>query len=199
MGPLTFNIVDRLRWSTALGYLDPARHRVNLTIKPNCLVHGIIFDGVRATGVLLTSGGEMFTVYGEEIVLSAGTIGSAHILALSGAGPADQLTPLGIPVVQDMPGVGQNLRDHMDLDITWNSTTRFPVAEERAAETAITLRYTAPGSPYKNDMVVGMSNRMGEGPGIPLDEKAEMAIGLHLCVLHGPRFRRDANSVRRSS
>ncbi len=182
VGPLTFNIVDRLRWSTALGYLDPARHRVNLTIKPNCLVHGIIFDGVRATGVLLTSGGEMFTVYGEEIVLSAGTIGSAHILALSGAGPADQLTPLGIPVVQDMPGVGQNLRDHMDLDITWNSTTRFPVAEERVAETAITLRYTAPGSPYKNDMVVGMSNRMGEGPGIPLDEKAEMAIGLHLCV-----------------
>ena len=112
VGPLAFNIADRVRVSTAIGYLNPTRHRLGLTIKPHCLVHGIIFDGNRAAGLLVISGREMFTVYGEEIVLSAGAIGSPHILMLSGIGPADQLAKLGIPMVQDLPGVGRNLRDH---------------------------------------------------------------------------------------
>ena len=182
VGPITFNIVDRVRWSTALGYLNPARHRVGLTIRPNCLVHGIIFEGNRATGLLLISGRQMFTVYGEEIILSAGTIGSPHILALSGVGPADQLTQLGIPVVRDLPGVGRNFSDHMMLDVNWHSKIDFPISEERAAEGAITLRYTASGSPYKNDMVVCMNNRLAENPGVALDASAESAIGVYLLI-----------------
>ena len=182
VGPLTFNVVDRVRWSTAIGYLNPARHRVNLTIRPNCLVHGIIFDGNKAEGLLVTSGGEMFTVYGDEIILSAGVIGSPHILTLSGVGPADQLVKLGIPVVQDLPGVGANLRDHMDLDLTWESLAPMRVAEEKCAEGAITLRYTAKGSPWKNDMVVCMNNRMSEMPGLPLDESAESLVGCQLLI-----------------
>ena len=111
VGPLTFNIIDGVRMSTALGYLNPARHRLNLTIRPNSLVHGIIFDGNRAAGLLVISGKEMFSVYADEIMLSAGAIGTPHIMLLSGsARPSSSY--LGIPVVQDLPGVGRNLRDH---------------------------------------------------------------------------------------
>ena len=124
----------------------------------------------------------MFTVYGDEIILSAGVIGSPHILTLSGVGPADQLVKLGIPVVQDLPGVGANLRDHMDLDLTWESLAPMRVAEEKCAEGAITLRYTAKGSPWKNDMVVCMNNRMSEMPGLPLDESAEALVGCQLLI-----------------
>ncbi|MCH7997246.1 MAG: GMC family oxidoreductase N-terminal domain-containing protein [Chloroflexi bacterium] len=182
VGPLTFNIVDRVRWNTALGYLDPARHRMNLTIKPNCLVHGVIFDGNRATGLLLVSGGEMFTVYGEEVILSAGAIGTPHILGLSGVGPGDQLAQLGISVVQDLPGLGRNLRDHTSIDINWSSKQVFPLKEERVAAGAITLRYTASGSPYKNDMIVYMNNRLAEAPGRSLDESKDAGISVYLCM-----------------
>ena len=89
--------------STALGYLDQGRHRLNLTIRPNCLVHRIVFDGTRATGVEVESGGEKFVVEGDEIILCAGAIGSPQILMLSGVGPAAHLSSLGVPVVADLP------------------------------------------------------------------------------------------------
>ena len=73
VGPLTFNIIDGVRMSTAIGYLNPTRHRLNLTIRPQCHVHGIIFDGNRAAGLLVISGREMFSVYGDEIILCAGS------------------------------------------------------------------------------------------------------------------------------
>jgi choline dehydrogenase len=182
VGPLAFNIVDRVRWSTALGYLDPARHRVNLNIRPNCLVHGIIFDGNRATGLLLVSGGEMFTVQGEEIILCAGAVETPHILGLSGVGPAEQLTRLGIPVVQDLPGVGLNLRDHTSIDIGWSTKDSYPVNEERVAGGAVTLRYTATGSPYENDMIVYMNNRLAEAPGRGMDESMDHGISVYVCT-----------------
>ncbi len=112
VGPVPLNNPNGIRWSTALGYLDTGRHRLNLTIRPNCLVHRLLFDGNRVIGVEVESGGEKFTVEGEQITLSAGAIGSPHILLLSGVGPAEQLGRVGIPVIHELPGVGQNLRDH---------------------------------------------------------------------------------------
>ena len=84
VGTLALNNPDGIRWSTTIGYLNPARHRLNLTINANCLVHRLLFEGKRAVGVQVESGGEMFDVYSEEIVLSGGSIGSPHILMLSG-------------------------------------------------------------------------------------------------------------------
>ena len=83
------------------------RHRLNLTIKADCLVHRLLFEGKRAVGVQVESGGEMFDVYGEEIVLSGGSIGSPHILMLSGIGPADHLKTIDIPVVHDLRALGR--------------------------------------------------------------------------------------------
>jgi choline dehydrogenase len=98
--------------STALTYVNPNRHRLNLTIRGNVLVRRILFEGAKAVGVEVESGGEIFTVEAEQIVLCAGAVASPHLLMLSGVGPAEHLSSFGIPVVKDLPGVGQNLRDH---------------------------------------------------------------------------------------
>jgi len=104
--------------STALGYLSPARHRLNLTIRADCMVHRLIFAGRRATGVEVESGGAKFVVEADEIVLSGGAIASPQLLMLSGIGPSEHLNTMNIPVVHDLPGVGKNFRDHPLVFIT---------------------------------------------------------------------------------
>ena len=157
VGPTPLNNPNGIRFSTALGYLDMARHRLNLTIRPDCTVHRIRFEGDRATGVELDSGGETFTVEGDEIVLSAGAVGSPHMLMLSGVGPADHLAEFGIPSVADLPGVGQNLRDHPLAWVTWRTREGFPL-DGVAPRMQVTLRYTAEGSHLRNDLKVSMQS-----------------------------------------
>ena len=157
VGPCPVNNPNGIRWSTALGYLDMARHRLNLTIKANCTVHRILFDGKRATGVEVESGGETFTAEAEEIILSSGAIGSPQILMLSGVGPADQLQALGISVVHDLAGVGQNMRDHPMIYVTFRTKKDHPM-DGFAPRVQMALRYTAPGSDLRNDIQVLMQS-----------------------------------------
>ena len=157
IGPVPFNNPNGIRWSTNIGYLSMSRHRLNLTIRPNCTTHRIIFDGKRATGVEVESGGEKFVAEGEEIVLSAGAIGSPHILMLSGVGPAAPLSDIGIPVVHDAPGVGQNLRDHPAFPLVWRTKPHIEL-DALAPRSELMLRYTATGSDLRNDMVVILNN-----------------------------------------
>jgi choline dehydrogenase len=155
VGPTISNNHNSVRFSTALGYLRQCRHRFNLTIRPHCMVHRLLFDGNRAVGVAVASGGETFTVEGEHIVLSAGAVGSPQLLMRSGVGPAGHLSRLGIVVVQDMPGVGQTLRDHPKLYVTWDIKEGYP-ADVRPARGGVLLRFTAPGSGWRNDMSINM-------------------------------------------
>ena len=157
VGPLPFNNPNSIRWSTALGYLNLGRHRLNLTIRPNCTVRRLIIEGNRVTGVEVESGGERFTVEGEEIILSAGAIGSPQILMLSGVGPADQLRSVGIPVIHDLPGVGQNLRDHPMVYVTWSTKKDYP-QDGFAARNNMGLRWTAEGSDLRNDLMIFMTS-----------------------------------------
>ena len=157
IGPTPFNNPNGIRWSTNVGYLSMSRHRLNLTIRPNCTTHRIIFDGKRATGVEVESGGEKFVAEGEEIVLSAGAIGSPQILMLSGVGPAAHLSDLGIPVVHDAPGVGQNLRDHPVFPMVWRTKPHIEL-DALAPRSELMLRYTATGSDLRNDMVIIVNN-----------------------------------------
>ena len=152
-GPLAFNNPDGVRWSTANGYLDPARHRLNLTIRPDCLVHRVLLDGKRAVGLEVDSGGEVFEVHGDEIVLCGGPIGSPHMLLLSGIGPVVNLAEHGIPPVHQLPGVGQNLRDHPQVGVTWRLK---PEARQDplGPRLQMALRYTARGSHLRNDMYI---------------------------------------------
>ncbi|KAM6976590.1 choline dehydrogenase, mitochondrial [Aplochiton taeniatus] len=104
------------RWSTASAYLRPVLNRPNLTTEVKCLTTRVLFESNRAVGVEYTQNGHKKKVFAEkEVILSGGAINSPQLLMLSGVGNADDLTQLGIPVVQHLPGVGSNLQDHLEL------------------------------------------------------------------------------------
>jgi choline dehydrogenase len=104
---------DGMRCSSAVAYLNPARERRNLTIETGVQVHRVIMEDGRATGVAGGRADGEVTIRAErEVILTAGAYNSPQLLMLSGIGPADLLTALGIPVVVDQPLVGQNLQDH---------------------------------------------------------------------------------------
>ena len=157
VSPRTENNVGGIRMSTALAYIDPSRHKLNLTIRANVLATRILFAGKRAVGVEVDSGGEKFTVEGEEIVLSAGAVASPQLLMLSGVGPADHLRTMEIPVVHDLPGVGQNMRDHPQVPVRMQVRPGFPMDPDAPRQQAF-LRYTAEGSTTRNDVIIGPSS-----------------------------------------
>ncbi len=108
------------RWSAATAFLKPVLNRSNLRLETGCLVEAVTFDGRRATGVCWRHNGKTRTTHAcGEVILAAGSIGSAQILQLSGVGPGELLRQYGIPVVADRPGVGANLQDHLQLRLIY--------------------------------------------------------------------------------
>ena len=166
IGAMPLNNPHGIRMSTALTYVNPARYRLNLTIRPKALARRILFGGKKATGVDVESGGERFIVEGEEIVLSAGTIASPQLLMLSGVGSAKHLRSLGIPMVLDLPGVGQNLRDHPSVSVRVRMKDGRQRTDQDEPGYQVCLRYTATGSKARNDMQVLMvaSSPYGHDP-----------------------------------
>jgi len=105
-----------VRWSAAKAFLRPAMRRANLAVRTGCHVERLRMDGKRVTGVEFAQGGESWYAGARfETVLAAGAIGSPQILQLSGIGPAGLLQKHGIAVRHDLPGVGGNLQDHLQL------------------------------------------------------------------------------------
>ena len=150
VSPRARNTIDGVRMSNALNYLDPARHRLNLTIRGSVTTHRVLFDGKKAVGVQAESGGEMFTVEADQVILCSGAVASPQILMLSGVGPADHLSSFGIDVVHDSPGVGKNLRDHPSAAVLYRAKGERP--DVQAPMTQVGMRYTAEGSSLRNDM-----------------------------------------------
>ena len=110
------NIHRGRRLSAARAYLHPVLHRPNLEVRTRVLTTGIAFDGRRAVGVdVLRRGGGVERIRAGEVVLCGGAINSPQLLQLSGVGPAPLLGGLGVPVVTDLPGVGANLQDHLEV------------------------------------------------------------------------------------
>ncbi|KAK6178585.1 hypothetical protein SNE40_013340 [Patella caerulea] len=104
------------RWSAAAGYLKPVLYRPNLETKTKALTTRIIFDKNKAIGLEYEHGGITKQVYArKEVILSGGSINSPQLLMLSGIGNADELKNLDIPVVAHLPGVGENLQDHLEV------------------------------------------------------------------------------------
>ena len=110
----------RRRASSARTYLRPALKRPNLQLITKALVHRVVFNGKRATGVeYQRNGGPVERVdAGREVILSAGAVGSPHLLQLSGVGDPEHLTNIGVPVVHELPGVGRNMQDHFVVRVT---------------------------------------------------------------------------------
>src|SRR6266581_2367642 len=183
VGAMPMNNPDGIRMSTAMTYLNPARHRLNLTIKAHSLARRLLFAGQRATGVDVESGGERFVVEAKEIILTAGAIASPQLLMLSGVGPTEPLRRLGLPVVHTLPGVGQNLRDHPNIRVPIQVKEDFPL-DPKAPRTQLALRYTAVGSSDRNDLQImqsSFSSPIGGDPlqaeGIRLTCILELAVG----------------------
>jgi choline dehydrogenase len=128
-GYYQFNITrDGRRASTAVAYLNPILQRPNLAIHTGAQVTRILVKNGRAIGVEYLRGGKPVQVLAErEVLLSAGAFDSPKLLLLSGIGPADQLQKLGIPVTTDLPGVGQNLQDHLLMPSVFRARSQQPV------------------------------------------------------------------------
>ena len=152
VSPRARNTIDGVRISMAMAYLDPARHRLNLTIKGGISARRLLLTGRRAVGVEVESGGERFSVEGEKIILSSGAIGSPHLLLLSGVGPASQLQSVGVDVLHDLPGIGQNLRDHPAATALFRMVGERPDVQAPAIQ--VGLRYTIEASHLQNDMQI---------------------------------------------
>jgi choline dehydrogenase len=122
-GPMHMTVKDGVRWSTAKAYLKPALGRPNLELVSKALTRRVVFDGLKAVGVEYEAGGRSETVRAErEVILCAGSIGSPMLLQLSGIGPGQVLQDAGVPVVHDLPGVGENLQDHLEVYFQFRCT-----------------------------------------------------------------------------
>jgi len=133
------------RWSTAVGYLRPALRRQNLEVVANALVTRILFNGRRAIGISYERGGAMRTAHAQgEVILAGGAFNSPQLLQLSGVGPAPLLKSLGIDVIANMPGVGADLQDHLQVRMQYHCTepiTMNDIMCSRRRQLAAGLRY----------------------------------------------------------
>ena len=124
-GPFDRNIDRGERASTAHAFINPARSRPNLRIRTDTVVRKVLLEGRRARGVVCSSDGSAETLRAErEVILAAGAFHSPQLLMLSGVGPADHLRDHGIAVVHDLPGVGGNLQDHLEVHLQWRADRR---------------------------------------------------------------------------
>ena len=170
------NNLDGVRMSAAITHLSPMRHRLNLTVRGGVFVRKVLFEGSRAVGVEAESGGEVFTLEAERVVLSAGAIRSPQLLMLSGIGPRDDLEQFGIPLVQELPGVGQSLWNHLSIHAT------FKVRDDATLTAGLdaphfSVHYTSEGSKEVNDMVLRTST--------VVDEREERNPGVRTRYLTG--------------
>jgi choline dehydrogenase len=146
------------RWSTADAYLRPALSRPNLTVRSSAMVTKVLTDGTRAIGLAYTSEGEEHTVFTDgEVILSGGSINSPQLLMLSGIGPAAHLREVGINVVVDLPGVGENLHDHPATPILWRTKGTTDIAVDHVNPARL-VQWQATGRGP-------LSSNIGEGGG----------------------------------
>lgn len=120
--PFDRNVHRGRRLSAARAYLHPVKKRPNLTIETLAQVTGLVTDGTRVTGVDYRRAGRgQHRVAAGEVILCGGAINTPQLLLLAGIGPADELRELGIDVVADLPGVGRNLQDHLEVYVQYAS------------------------------------------------------------------------------
>ena len=145
VGPIPLNVANGRRVGTALGYLLPNLSRPNLRILGEVVAERLVFEGTRAVGVEALHNGRRTIYRANEIVISAGALRTPQILMLSGIGPADHLRQHGIDIVEDVPGVGQNLMDHPLVSGSWDADAPLSKDLNRGSITSA-LHWHAEGS-----------------------------------------------------
>ncbi len=130
MCKMDMTVKGGVRCSTANAYLKPVMHRTNLTVTTKALTKRVILDGKKAVGIEFEQDGTTRQATAtREVILSAGSIGSPHIMQMSGIGPAKVLKEAGIDLLHELPGVGENLHDHLESVIQYE--TKLPVSLNR--------------------------------------------------------------------
>jgi choline dehydrogenase len=192
VGPWPRNLRGGIRVSTAIGYLAPARHRLTLTIRSECLANRVLIENGRAVGVEIESGGEMQRAYGKRITLCAGAIASPAILMRSGVGPRAELDRHGIQTLVEASGVGANLIDHPQVFMLAELTSEAIRQSEGTdhSRVGLGLRYTADGSDEFNDMQLYFEPIVDwtMAPGFPVEPGAAPMLLVHP-ALQRPRSR----------
>lgn len=141
-GPSEHTIRKGRRMSTAVAYLAPVRRRANLTIRTGAHVTRLLLEGRRVVGVEYRRKGQVRRAYAaREVIASGGTFQSAQLLMLSGIGDGDHLRELGIGVVADLKGVGQNLHDHVGTQV--QITSPRPVSDYKLAQSPLRIAAAA--------------------------------------------------------
>lgn len=170
VGPVPLNISDHRRISTAVGYLLPAMGRRNLTVDVGVTVLRIVFSGTRAVGVDVLDGTALRRIRGRHIVVCSGAVATPLLLLNSGVGSADQLVAHDVPVVVDLPGVGQGFVDHPEVLLPYRYSVpealrpQTPVLEMALNDADLEIRpYTASFT----DLVPGIP-QMDHGIGVVL-------------------------------
>ena len=179
------------RCSTAVGYLRPALGRPNLVVRTDAMVRRIVIEGGRAVGVEIAVEGRAEIVRAErEVIVASGAIGSPKLLMLSGIGPAAHLREHGIDVVHDLPGVGQNLQDHTNIDIVYqlNGPHSFDKYKKPHWKVLAGLEYLALGKgPVASNIVEGGAFWWGD--------RAEKTPDLQFHFLPGAGVEKGVGSV----
>jgi choline dehydrogenase len=176
LGVTPSNNIEGVRVSTAMTYLNPVRHCLNLTVRGGVFARKIVIKDRKAVGVEAESGEKVFYIEADRVVLSAGAIRSPQLLMLSGVGPEDQLRQFGIPTVHHLPGVGQNLMNHLSAQMTFKVKDGISLVADRDA-IHFALHYTAQRSSAINDMVLRTST--------VVDERQEHVAGVRTKYLSG--------------
>jgi choline dehydrogenase len=176
------NITGGRRQSARDAYLTPALSRPNLDVVTSALVHRVSLDGDRCTGVDYSVGTDVFsTGCSGEVVLTAGTVGSAQLLLTSGIGPPSHLRGVGVEVAADLPGVGANLFDHPMSGVVYRSAQPVPAGQNNHGE-ALGLIRSHPGAdmPDLQIMFVDVPLRAEALPGPAIGEGYTVATSLML-------------------
>jgi choline dehydrogenase len=149
---------DGRRCSAAVAFLRPAHNRRNLTVQTSARSHRLLIENRRCNGLVYEHEGKLHTVRAaREVIVSAGTIGSPHLLLLSGIGPADDLSKLGIRVNADLPGVGQNLHDHLLSFAIHEASREIPAPKHNVLEAHLFAK-SDPGLPAPDHQPLFMCN-----------------------------------------
>jgi len=167
VSPYAVNSRGDSRVSTNDGYLEPARGRANLTIRGDALVDRVLFQGTRAVGVRVRLGSAWTEVASREILLCAGAIHSPAILLRSGIGHAEELRALGLPVVLDVPQLGQQLTDHpgVFLLLTLRPEACVPSAEVRHSNCCVRYSSGQAGAGSNDMIMVALNFRADDAAG----------------------------------
>jgi len=178
-GRIDTNIADGHRASTALAYAQPARRRGNLELLAEAVATRIIIEGGQARGVEILRRGARETIWAEhEVILCGGTVNSPQLLMLSGIGPADHLTSLGIPVVLDAPEVGRNLQNHPSYALRYacsQPVTAYKYLNPRAA-VGVGLRYALTAGGPLAESYVATGGYMRSDPSLEVSDTIVIMI-----------------------